>query len=122
MAELYSYKGAYPYPLPKDMTKYDINDFILAPEKPTLASNECLEWNGSEWVTRLANEAEAEIQWQHVRNQRNTLLQNSDVLVIRYTENGEAVPQNIKDYRQALRDITIQTNPFDITWPIQPAT
>lgn len=120
MADLYSYKGAYPYPLPKDMSGYDINDFTLAPEKPVLSPGEKLEWGGSAWAARPANEAESAIQWQKVRDQRHALLEESDVIVIRNTEDGLHVSQEVKDYRQALRDVTMQSNPFDITWPVKP--
>jgi len=30
------------------------------------------------------------------------------------------MPANVKTYRQALRDITKQSDPFDITWPDDP--
>ena len=49
MIELYSYKGQYPFPLPSDMTGYDINDFILAPEKPTVPIDKVVDWDGSNW-------------------------------------------------------------------------
>ena len=36
------------------------------------------------------------------------------------TEKGTAISESIKTYRQALRDITDQSDPFDITWPAKP--
>lgn len=120
MTDLYSYKGAYPYPLPKDMSKYDINDFYLAPTKPTLLAGQVLEWDFTTWVVRNANEAETAIQWTSVRKKRDDLLQQSDVFVVRAYEKGEPVPQETVDYRQALRDVTKQSNPFQIVWPIPP--
>jgi hypothetical protein len=120
MTELYSYKGAYPYPLPTDMSDYNTSDFILAPAKPTTVAGEVIEWNGINWVVRAANEAEVAIQWQAVRNTRAVLLQESDVLVIRYTEEGLPVTDAVKQYRQSLRDITSQPDPFNITWPEKP--
>lgn len=120
MSDLYSYKGAYPYPLPTDMSDYNISDFVLAPSKPTTTAGEVLEWDGTNWVIRPANEAETAIQWQLVRNARANLLVDSDVFVIRFTEDGLAVPDNIKQYRQTLRNITTQPDPFNITWPEKP--
>ena len=120
MSDLYSYKGAYPYPLPTDMSDYNISDFVLAPSKPITAAGEVLEWNGTNWVIRPVNDAETAIQWQSVRNARANLLVDSDVFVIRFAEDGLAVPDNIKQYRQALRNITTQPDPFNIAWPEKP--
>jgi hypothetical protein len=59
-------------------------------------------------------------QWETIRTQRNKLLLESD-----YTQVSDSpLPPEIKEvwrgYRQALRDITEQTDPFDITWPDVP--
>lgn len=121
MTELYSYKGAYPYPLPKDMSKYDITDFLLAPTKPVLLAGQVLEWNVTDWFVREPNSAETAIQWTAVRKVRDKLLADSDIYVVRAYEKGEPVPQETVDYRQALRDVTKQPNPFDITWPTPPS-
>ena len=118
MLDLYSYKGAYPYPLPEDMSKYNINDFVIAPEKPSVNAGEVLEWTGTEWLVRPANTSETEIKWQEIRNQRNTLLQETDVKILKELEQTGSISQSLKDYRQALRDVPqTQTNPFTIVWP-----
>ncbi len=120
MSNLYSYKGSYPYALPENMAYYDINDFILAPEKPELNYGQQLEWNGSSWVVREANEAELAIQWQAVRDQRNALLSETDARIIRFLEVGNTVPNELVVYRQALRDIPQgQLDPFNIIWPTE---
>jgi hypothetical protein len=53
-----------------------------------------------------------------VRSQRNALLSASD-----WTQLPD-VPLATKEtwaaYRQALRDITDQSDPFNIVWPVQP--
>jgi hypothetical protein len=120
MTDLYSYKGAYPYPLPEDMTPYDLADFVLAPPAPVTAPGEKLEWDGAQWSVREPNEAEVAIQWAGVRAQRNELLTASDVFVVRAYEAGQPVPPETVAYRQALRDVTDQTNPFAIVWPAVP--
>lgn len=122
MTALYSYKGAYPYPLPKDMSKYDIQDFYLAGEKPAITAGQVLEWDQTAWVVRAANEAENQIQWAAVRTQRDALLSTSDIYVVRAYEKGEPVTEDVVQYRQSLRDITKQANPFDIIWPVLPTT
>lgn len=62
------------------------------------------------------NEAEAA---EFVDNRRNRLLSESD-----WTQLPDvplATKQAWADYRQALRDITLQSGyPFDVTWPIKP--
>ena len=53
-----------------------------------------------------------------IRNVRNTLLTETD-----WTQNAD-VPESTRtkwqSYRQALRDITTQSDPFNITWPTEP--
>jgi len=120
MAQLYSYKGAYPYPLPSDMSKYDIKDFRLASEKPDVPADKKLGWNGTDWILEDYSEGETQIKWQEIRNTRNDLLTNSDIYIIRSIEDGTEISQEWKDYRQALRNVTLQENPFTIVWPIKP--
>ena len=59
-----------------------------------------------------------QLKWEEIRTQRNTLLTESD-----WTQLGDSPfnsSQEWKDYRQSLRDITNQENPFQITWPTKP--
>lgn len=52
---------------------------------------------------------------------RNQLLAETDWIVTKSLELGEAVPDEWKQYRQALRDIPTQPNfPDDIEWPTKP--
>jgi hypothetical protein len=59
-----------------------------------------------------------ETEWPLVRQQRDALLAKSD-----WTQLPD-VPLATKDawatYRQALRDITLQPDPFNIDWPTVP--
>lgn len=59
------------------------------------------------------------VKWNIVRDQRNALLAQSD-----WTQLPD-VPLATKEawatYRQALRDITDQSDPFNIVWPTPPA-
>lgn len=119
MEQLYSYKGAYPYPLPKDMYNYDINDFVLAPEKPVIINGQILEWDGIDWIVRNPNEPELEIKWQEIRDIRNSLLSKTDVKILKYLERKLDVPENLLLYRQQLRDLPQdQSDPFNIIWPV----
>jgi hypothetical protein len=56
-------------------------------------------------------------QWQVIRNQRNQLLKDSDWTQLADTPVDKATWAT---YRQALRDITVQTDPYQITWPVIP--
>jgi hypothetical protein len=63
-------------------------------------------------------EPDADAQWAIVRAERNKLLASCD-----WTQLPDA-PVNTAawaTYRQALRDITNQANPFNIVWPASPS-
>ena len=74
------------------------------------------------WIQTNASQAEIdyriENQWFVVREIRNGLLSECD-----WTQLAD-IPNETKaiwsEYRQSLRDITSQTNPFSITWPVKP--
>jgi hypothetical protein len=74
------------------------------------------------WIQINASESEInyrlENQWEEIRLIRNELLKESD-----WTQLSD-VSQTIKDlwivYRQELRNITNQENPFNIEWPVKP--
>ena len=74
------------------------------------------------WIQINATESEInyrlENQWEEVRIIRNELLKESD-----WTQLND-ISQTIKDlwstYRQELRDVTNQQNPFNIEWPVKP--
>ena len=59
--------------------------------------------------------------WQDVRNQRNSLLAQTDWVVTKASETGVAETDAWKTYRQALRDVTTQSDPDKITWPTEPS-
>jgi hypothetical protein len=48
-------------------------------------------------------------------------LADSDFIVIKSLERGEAIPTAWATYRQELRDLpTTYTNPEDVDWPTKP--
>lgn len=59
--------------------------------------------------------------WILVRVERDRLLAASDWVALRAVETGEPVPPEWLAYRQALRDVSHQKNPFQIVWPALPA-
>ena len=74
------------------------------------------------WIEVNASEAEItyklENQWVEVREIRNQLLAECD-----WTQLAD-IPNETKElwtvYRAQLRDITSQSNPFSINWPVKP--
>lgn len=55
-----------------------------------------------------------------VRKVRDMRLAECDWIVVRATELGESVPEQWKNYRQRLRDITSQESFPEVTWPEKP--
>jgi hypothetical protein len=56
-----------------------------------------------------------------VRQNRNQLLSESDVVVLRAYEANTPVPQAWVEYRQALRDMTLsQGFPQNFSFPVKP--
>ena len=101
-----------PTPMPTDYTKN------IAEGTPTLIDGIYYK----SWVQTNASEEEInyriQSKWEDIRIQRNELLAECD-----WTQLSD-VSQFIKDlwtvYRQQLRDVTNQQNPFNIEWPVKP--
>lgn len=92
-------------------------------ERPTCDPTiETVDWDseGLAFLVRPYNEAETQAQWQQIRSQRLRLLQDSDWTQIADYDLG-ADRDAWASYRQALRNITDQPNPFAITWPAPPS-
>ncbi len=77
-------------------------------------------WDGVNLVDPSAPSPEQllEIQWANVRTERNKRLIACD-----WTQLPDAPVDTLawSDYRQELRDITLQPDPFNIQWPEEPA-
>lgn len=86
---------------------------VAMPPKPS--EYHVFEYTTKQWIDPRTPETE----WPLIRAQRNQLLQASD-----WTQLPD-VPLSTKEawasYRQALRDITEQPDPFNIVWPTPPA-
>jgi hypothetical protein len=69
----------------------------------------------------IEQEKQKNIQWQIIREKRNNLLKESDILVLidKWETYTEEQKQKIKTYRQELRDLpSIIADPFIITFPL----
>jgi hypothetical protein len=101
-----------PTPMPTDYTK-DITEGT-----PTLIDGIYYK----SWMQTNASEEEInyriQSKWEDIRILRSELLSECD-----WTQLSD-IPTETKElwqtYRQSLRDITSQTNPFSITWPVKP--
>ena len=101
-----------PTPMPNDYTKN------ITEGTPILTDGVYYQ----NWIQTNASESEIdyrlENQWFFVRETRNQLLAECD-----WTQLSD-IPQNTKNlwstYRQQLREITNQPNPFNIEWPVKP--
>lgn len=106
-------------------------------EVPKAASPSCDYWNGTEvapqgeppsmahcfnYATKQWEDPRtAATEWVLVRARRDALLSDTDWVVTKAVEAGSPVPENWKTYRQALRDITVQADPFNLVWPTSPS-
>ena len=94
---------------------YDGSDFVIE-------ENEVVEYQQVKDKTQQEITEETEGMWRAIRDRRNELLSETD-----WTQLPDSPLTNQKQtewqiYRQALRDITLQTDPFNINWPIKPGT
>ena len=54
--------------------------------------------------------------WENVRSERNRKLEETDYLAL----SDNTLADNMKTYRQELRDVPSQSDPDNITWPTKP--
>jgi hypothetical protein len=87
----------------------------LIPANPHLYEGMCCVVEVAE-LTEEELQSRIDSQWQVVRTQRNQLLKDSDWTQLADTPVDKTLWAT---YRQELRDITTQPDPFNITWPTQ---
>lgn len=73
-----------------------------------------LDEDKKEWVF------DKDIAWRKIRRKRDKMLNETDWVKHRSDEQGKDMPDEWREYRQALRDITDQDDPRDIEWPEKP--
>lgn len=84
---------------------------------PAPSKDYTFDFNTKQWVKNIVI-VSVETQWNIVKFQRNQLLNQSD-----WTQLPDvtlATKEVWAAYRQLLRDITLQSDPFNITWPTPP--
>lgn len=136
--KLYSFNGEDPAPIPESirmpdgLTRTDSSTFtdeeillagyVLAPAEPEInEKTQNCSWDGNQWIITEKTSEEIQIiidnQWHTVRSNRNIMLAQTDWMVIRSIETGTPLANSVSLYRQSLRDITLQEDPFNIQWP-----
>ena len=75
-------------------------------------------WKIADRTMSTSEAAAAKVRaYNELRMQRDSLLSKTDF----YANSDVTMPDNIKTYRQALRDLPANTpDPYDITWPTDP--
>ncbi len=78
-----------------------------------------LTWDGSAILKddTALTECQTAEKWKRVRADRNRRLAETDYLSL----NDNTLSDDMKTYRQALRDVPKQTDPDNITWPSKPS-
>jgi hypothetical protein len=82
---------------------------------PRPSESHDFDYTTKQWVPNLDRA------WFVVRRDRDRLLRDTDWRVTKATETGVSLDARWSDYRQALRDITAQPDPFNIGWPVAPS-
>ena len=109
--------GWYPYRFVETQKNenqyYDGSDFVIE-------ETEVVEYQKVRNKTEQEITEEIESMWRSIRDRRNVFLTESD-----WTQLPDSPLTNQKQtewqiYRQSLRDITTQLNPFSIDWPTPP--
>lgn len=120
---------SFPSEIPADtLAEYDVYE-VVATEQPVYDDNthniepiiELVDgvWTQT-WVLVEHTSEDIERQWVNIRSERNQYLANCD-----WTQLPDAALTNVQTadwatYRQALRDITEQADPFNLYWPTPP--
>jgi hypothetical protein len=101
-------------PKPNDYTKN------ITEETPQLIDGVYTQvWNETN-ATQEEIDIKIENQWEVVRVARNEILKECDWTVLSDSPVSSSFNE-WKAYRQELRDVTSQSNPFEISWPTQPS-
>ena len=138
---LYSHNGSYPTTLPNRIrlsdgsTRTDPNTFtaeeiadagyVAAEDPPGYDTNtQRLDWD-SDWAVINFDSAELSAietqNWAGIREERNDLLKISDVYALKDLEAEGTVSNEIKNYRQSLRNIPqTYTTSTNVVWPDVP--
>lgn len=119
---------SFPKQIPDDLlASYDVYPYTrpAAPEYDSLTReiiDGSFEQVSGQWsLPYVVQEQEDVYAERNIRSRRDSLLSQSDWIVVKSYERGQNIPAEWELYRQALRDITEQTGfPYEVTWPTKP--
>lgn len=101
-------------PKPTDYTK------VISEGTPILVSGSYQQvWNETDATTEQIS-GSIELKWAEIREHRNSLLSDSDWTQFQDSPITGSKLTEWQTYRQSLRDITTNDNPFTLVWPSQP--
>ena len=110
------------YPVELKSSGYDTDDTKDVTEvTPTLSGSVYIQtYEITDADTETINKRK-EIKWSEIRSTRNTLLSESDWTQFQDSPITGSSLTDWQTYRQSLRDVTTQSDPYDITWPNKPS-
>ena len=84
-----------------------------ATDNPVISINE----NNEPYLDILKQEQVIQNKWNEIREIRTEMLKECDWTQLSDVNLSEEEKETWREYRQALRDITLQDDPFNIIWP-----
>ena len=87
---------------------------------PTLSGSVYVQTYETTDANELTRDTRIEIKWDEIRETRNTLLSECDWTQFQDSPITGSKLTEWQTYRQSLRDVTNQENPYNITWPTKP--
>ena len=88
------------------------DQLVRMSERPSVSHD--WDYATKQWVSNL------DAAWASVRIERDRILRSSDWRVTKAAEVGQLIEPTWAEYRQALRDVTLQADPLNIVWPVEP--
>jgi hypothetical protein len=92
---------------------YDGSDFVIE-------EDEVVEYQKVRNKTPEEIQEEIDNKWESIRYERNKKLLECDWTQLKDSPISEQKQQEWQTYRQSLRDIPLQSDPFNIVWPTKP--
>jgi hypothetical protein len=93
---------------------------IVTGQTFVIEGNEVVQYEQIREKTQEELQQEIDNQWENIRGERNSLLLQCDWTQLPDAPVSEEMLSDWVTYRQALRDITLQEDPFNIAWPQSP--
>lgn len=93
---------------------------VVTGQQFVVEGNEVVQYEQIREKTQDELDAEKQQQWETIREQRNQLLYECDWTQLSDSPLTSEQKTEWSLYRQSLRDVTTQEDPFNIDWPIKP--